>query len=165
MLSSSRANQLQVVVGLAASTIIALVSIRYSLFHDIPRGDKDLAIGGSGILHTIWLYRNHPELDRFLDQAERPTDENLRKAGMVSTNFGGQLRNQTSGGYFDWMERPESDFDGLERWLHSEDTAVPTEEVSQSIGDRTHSATTLPRMSRRSQGTCAMHLTLSIQRR
>ncbi|KAJ7796296.1 hypothetical protein B0H13DRAFT_1934641 [Mycena leptocephala] len=73
--------RLDVVVGLTASTIIALVSLRYSLFHDIPRGDKDLAIGGSGILHTIWLYRNHPELDRFLDQAERPTDENLRKAG------------------------------------------------------------------------------------
>jgi hypothetical protein len=152
------------VVGLAASTIIALVSLRYSLFHGIPRGDEDLATGGSGILHTIWLYRNHPELDRFLDQAEHPTDENLRKAGMVSINFGGQLH-QTSGGYFDWMERPESDFDGLERWLPSDSTAIPTAEVSESIGERTDSATTLPWMSRRSQGTCAMRFTPSVQRR
>ncbi|KAJ7198897.1 hypothetical protein B0H12DRAFT_1291944 [Mycena haematopus] len=42
---------------------------------------------GTGILHTIWLYRNHPELGRMLEQVEHPTDENLRAAGMVRTRL------------------------------------------------------------------------------
>jgi hypothetical protein len=40
-----------------------------------------------GLLHAIWLYRNHPELNAVLDQVEHPADENLRSAGMVPTTL------------------------------------------------------------------------------
>ncbi|KAJ7464556.1 hypothetical protein FB451DRAFT_1403224 [Mycena latifolia] len=87
-------NIIAVLVGLAASIAIARISLQYSRFHKIPKEDEDIATDGTGILHTIWLYRNHPELQRLLEQVEHPTDENLRKAGMVRTRFAG--RPQTS---------------------------------------------------------------------
>jgi hypothetical protein len=40
-------------------------------------------LDGTGILHTIWMYRNHAELAAILEQVEHPTDNNLRDAGMV----------------------------------------------------------------------------------
>ena len=49
--------------------------------------DKDLPIDGTGILHTMWLYRNHPDLQELLEHVEHPTDENLRAAGMVRTRL------------------------------------------------------------------------------
>ncbi|KAJ7252162.1 hypothetical protein C8J57DRAFT_1238038 [Mycena rebaudengoi] len=42
---------------------------------------------GTGILHTIWLYRNHPELKILLDPVEYPADPNLRHAAMVETRL------------------------------------------------------------------------------
>ncbi|KAJ7198894.1 hypothetical protein B0H12DRAFT_1081476 [Mycena haematopus] len=66
--------------GLVVSIVLMAVSLpllRQSKF------DEDLPIDGTGILHVIWLYRNHPELERMLEQVEHPTDENLRAAGMV----------------------------------------------------------------------------------
>ncbi|KAJ7032971.1 hypothetical protein C8F04DRAFT_1396242 [Mycena alexandri] len=41
----------------------------------------------TGILHTIWLYRNHPELDTLLEQVEESTTDNLRAAGMLRTRL------------------------------------------------------------------------------
>jgi len=52
--------------------------------------DDDLPLEGAGILHAIWLYRNHPELETLLKQVEHPTDENLRAAGMVKTRLVGK---------------------------------------------------------------------------
>jgi hypothetical protein len=61
--------------------ILALASLRGQ------NEDNDLSLNGTGILHAIWLYRNHPELETLLEQVEHPTDENLRAAGMVKTRL------------------------------------------------------------------------------
>ncbi|KAJ7912157.1 hypothetical protein B0H13DRAFT_2477681 [Mycena leptocephala] len=52
--------------------------------------DKNLSVNGTGILHAIWLYRNHPELETLLEQVEHPTDDNLRAAGLVQTRLVGE---------------------------------------------------------------------------
>ncbi|KAJ7457691.1 hypothetical protein FB451DRAFT_1183013 [Mycena latifolia] len=44
---------------------------------------SEIPLDGTGILHAIWLYRNHPELERLMPHVENPTDNNLREAGMV----------------------------------------------------------------------------------
>jgi len=64
-----------------------------SLFHaEANKDEQDIPMEGTGLLHAIWLYRNHPELDTLLEQVERPTDDNLRDAGMVRTRLmGGRL--------------------------------------------------------------------------
>ncbi|KAF8146354.1 hypothetical protein K438DRAFT_2095287 [Mycena galopus ATCC 62051] len=49
----------------------------------------DIAIDGTGVLHTIWLYRNHSELPILLEQIELPIESNLRRAGMVELRLSG----------------------------------------------------------------------------
>jgi hypothetical protein len=68
---------------------LMLLALPSLLFH---RGsdDRDLSVDGTGILHAIWLYRNHPELDTLLDQVEHPTDDNLRAAALVQTRLVGE---------------------------------------------------------------------------
>ncbi|KAJ7034235.1 hypothetical protein C8F04DRAFT_1183523 [Mycena alexandri] len=81
--------RLDIVVGLVASVFLALLALPSIFFF----GDKDIAIDGTGVLHAIWMYRNHPELEALLPQVEHPTTENLRKAGMVRTRLiGARLR-------------------------------------------------------------------------
>ncbi|KAF7359664.1 hypothetical protein MVEN_00690500 [Mycena venus] len=69
--------------GLAVSTALMFLALPSSLFHREAKREKDVLIDGTGILHAIWLYRNHPDLETHLEQVEHPTDENLRKAGIV----------------------------------------------------------------------------------
>ncbi|KAJ6529839.1 hypothetical protein B0H19DRAFT_1082946 [Mycena capillaripes] len=79
--------RLDIVAGLTASTALMLISLQYSIF---PWREKDgghIAIRGTGILHTIWLYRSHPELEALLPQVDDPTDDNLRAVGMVATRL------------------------------------------------------------------------------
>ncbi|KAF7346983.1 hypothetical protein MVEN_01451100 [Mycena venus] len=90
-------NIIPVVVGLVASIALAWISLRYSLYHGVPRHAEDVTVEGSGILHTIWVYRNQRELETLLEHIEHPTDKNLRQAGMVDTTFGGQLRKRRAG--------------------------------------------------------------------
>ncbi|KAJ7461339.1 hypothetical protein B0H11DRAFT_2312814 [Mycena galericulata] len=82
-------------VGLAASVALLLLSLPTSLVNTGSGGDSHTPIGGTGILHSIWLYRNHPELEILLEQVEHPTDQNLREAGMVQTRLvGAQIRHR-----------------------------------------------------------------------
>ncbi|KAJ6484898.1 hypothetical protein C8R45DRAFT_931332 [Mycena sanguinolenta] len=77
-------NRLKVSAGLVVSIVLmvtALPLLRGSEF------DRDLPIDGIGILHAIWLYRNHPGLWHILEHVEHPTNENLREAGMVWTRL------------------------------------------------------------------------------
>ncbi|KAJ7469680.1 hypothetical protein FB451DRAFT_1400506 [Mycena latifolia] len=76
----------QVSVGLAASMTLMVLSL---LLQRGSTHDQDLPVDGTGILHVIWLYRNHPELETLLEQAEHPTEDNLRAAGMVRTRLVG----------------------------------------------------------------------------
>ncbi|KAJ7883795.1 hypothetical protein B0H13DRAFT_2537894 [Mycena leptocephala] len=73
--------------GLAISIILMLLALPSLLYDQGSTDDKDLSVNGTGILHAIWLYRNHPELDTLLEQVEHPTDDNLRAAGMVQTRL------------------------------------------------------------------------------
>ncbi|KAF7364609.1 hypothetical protein MVEN_00330100 [Mycena venus] len=72
--------------GLAVSIALMLLSLPYSRYRVIKE-PNDVKIDGTGLLHAIWLYRNHPELERLLEQVEYPTDESLREAGMVRTRL------------------------------------------------------------------------------
>ncbi|KAJ7692092.1 hypothetical protein B0H17DRAFT_1061878 [Mycena rosella] len=83
-----------IVAGLSASILLILLSLP-SLF--LPKGYKDgVDIDGTGILQAIWLYRNHPELETLLPQAEEPTTNNLRQAGMVRARLIDPRRSQQS---------------------------------------------------------------------
>jgi hypothetical protein len=65
------------------------------LFHRGSTDEKDLSVNGTGILHEIWLYRSHPQLDTLLEQVEHPTDDNLRAAGLVQTRLvGGRVQKE-----------------------------------------------------------------------
>ncbi|KAJ6514660.1 hypothetical protein DFH09DRAFT_1431637 [Mycena vulgaris] len=129
-------NIVAVAVGFAASTCLALISLRHSIFQKMSTNDDNLTIDGTGILHTIWLYRNHPQLNRVLEQVHHPSDENLRKAGMVKTSFGGSRPKPTDMGSFDWAEDTVAD------------TTLPTENVSDSVArDRVAHETKVPKRS------------------
>ncbi|KAF7375822.1 hypothetical protein MSAN_00472100 [Mycena sanguinolenta] len=69
--------------GFAVSLVLMVIA------YPLLGGDfeEDFPINGTGILHSIWLYRNHPDLQRLLEQVEHPTDEALREAGMVQTRL------------------------------------------------------------------------------
>ncbi|KAJ6566922.1 hypothetical protein B0H19DRAFT_1374294 [Mycena capillaripes] len=77
-------NIIAVSVGFAASLVLLLLSL-FLAAKDNSDADLDtnVTIEGTGMLHAIWLYRNHPELETLLEQIEHPTTHNLRKAGMT----------------------------------------------------------------------------------
>ncbi|KAF8148738.1 hypothetical protein K438DRAFT_1989101 [Mycena galopus ATCC 62051] len=81
-----------IVTGLCVSILLTVLSIP-SLIPPAPiRGAGYVPIDGSGMLHAIWMFRNHPELETLLPQAEDPTTNNLREAAMDQTRLiGGQL--------------------------------------------------------------------------
>jgi hypothetical protein len=81
------ANRYQVAVGLAVSIGLLLLSLPTSVFYKGSNDDKDMPIDAIGLLHAIWMYRNHAELEALLPQVEDPTVHNLREAGMVRTRL------------------------------------------------------------------------------
>ncbi|KAJ7123471.1 hypothetical protein C8R44DRAFT_917562 [Mycena epipterygia] len=82
--------RLDVIAGLVASIALMFLSLPSSLFRRGAKDDEEIAIDGTGILHAIWLYRNHPKLQTFLEQVEHPTNENLRDAGLVQIRLVGE---------------------------------------------------------------------------
>jgi hypothetical protein len=91
------ANTYQVAAGLAASMALLLLSRPASVFQKGGQGDSDIPIEGTGLLHAIWMYRNHEELKSLLPHVDNPTTTNLREAGMVRTRLvAGQLRKRRS---------------------------------------------------------------------
>ncbi|KAJ7238348.1 hypothetical protein B0H12DRAFT_1254229 [Mycena haematopus] len=82
-----------VAAGLAVSIALTLISLPSTVLlrhTSTTKGDSDIPIDGTGLLHTIWLYRSHPELETLLEQVEHPTDADLRRAGMVQTTLLGR---------------------------------------------------------------------------
>ncbi|KAJ7605133.1 hypothetical protein DFH06DRAFT_261292 [Mycena polygramma] len=91
-----------VVTGLFVSALLFILSLPSSLF-SFPRFRRgsgggggsavaeaaELSIEGTGLLHAIWLFRAHPELEPLLRQVAHPTQENLRRAGMLRTKLVG----------------------------------------------------------------------------
>ncbi|KAJ7436170.1 hypothetical protein B0H11DRAFT_1936991 [Mycena galericulata] len=75
--------RLDVAAGLIASIILLFLSLPFGGLQN----DTELPITELGVLHTIWLYRNHPELESLLLQVEHPTTQKLREAGLVPTRL------------------------------------------------------------------------------
>jgi hypothetical protein len=71
----------QISAGLAASLALFLSSL-YSV------NDKPASLGGTGLLHAIWLYRRHPQLHGVIFQVDTPTEPALRHMGMVRAILG-----------------------------------------------------------------------------
>ncbi|KAJ7803824.1 hypothetical protein B0H14DRAFT_2613027 [Mycena olivaceomarginata] len=72
---------------LRASLILTMLALASLFSQRDHHEDDNLPLNGTGMLHTIWLYHNHPELKTILEQVEHPTDENLHAAGMVKTRL------------------------------------------------------------------------------
>ncbi|KAJ6548451.1 hypothetical protein B0H19DRAFT_1265288 [Mycena capillaripes] len=64
-------------IGLAASVALLLLSLPTSVVHKGSKDDTDIPVDGTGLLHVIWMYRNHPELETLLRQVDNPTTTNL----------------------------------------------------------------------------------------
>ncbi|KAJ7841690.1 hypothetical protein B0H14DRAFT_2782285 [Mycena olivaceomarginata] len=76
-----------VAAGLVASIALFLLSLPTSAFYKGGKDDRDILIDGTGLLHAIWMCRNHTELEALLPQVENPTINNLREAGMIRTRL------------------------------------------------------------------------------
>ncbi|KAJ7347792.1 hypothetical protein DFH08DRAFT_1001065 [Mycena albidolilacea] len=72
-------NIFAVSLGLGASIILCALALIVSQGTARPTTLFD----GMGLLHVIWLFRNHPELAEQLVQVEEPTPRALRAAGMI----------------------------------------------------------------------------------
>ncbi|KAJ7818543.1 hypothetical protein B0H14DRAFT_3473778 [Mycena olivaceomarginata] len=80
--------------GLIACAILGILSLRYNDFH-VRRPGRNNSAGGTGrqvryfgLLQTIWLFRNHPELDRIMEHVDTPDATRLRQAGLVYARLG-----------------------------------------------------------------------------
>jgi hypothetical protein len=77
--------------------VLMLSSLQFLCFQQ-GMAEDDILIDGTGLLHTMWLYCNHPELETLMEQVDYPTDKNLREAGMVQTRLvGGHCERQRLG--------------------------------------------------------------------
>ncbi|KAJ7662611.1 hypothetical protein DFH06DRAFT_1396739 [Mycena polygramma] len=79
-------NIIAIAGGLVASIVLTLLAIP-SILPLKGAQNQNIPIDGTGFLHAIWLFRNHPELGALLPQVEYPTTDNLRAAGMVRTRL------------------------------------------------------------------------------
>ncbi|KAJ6488807.1 hypothetical protein C8R45DRAFT_1142987 [Mycena sanguinolenta] len=78
------------IIAISAGLLVSLLLMAVALpLLSGSNHDADIPIDGTGILHAIWLFRNHPELQSLLEQVGHPTDENLRVAGMVQLRLVG----------------------------------------------------------------------------
>ncbi|KAJ6498484.1 hypothetical protein C8R47DRAFT_1193929 [Mycena vitilis] len=81
-------NFIAIVAGLCASVFITLLAALQAISSDSShkKAEKDdTPLNGAGILHAIWFFRDHDELDTILPQVVHPTIDDLRKAGTVWT--------------------------------------------------------------------------------
>ncbi|KAF7330599.1 hypothetical protein MSAN_02460100 [Mycena sanguinolenta] len=72
-------NILAISLGLGASMILCTLAVIVSQGTTQPTN----LFNGMGLLHIIWLLRNHPELNAQLEQVEKPRNHALRAAGMI----------------------------------------------------------------------------------
>jgi hypothetical protein len=69
-------------IGLSAATLLFLLAIPYWI-----TSTYGAEVGNWGLLHTIWWFRQHHELEASLVQVSHPTDHNLRTAGLVKNHI------------------------------------------------------------------------------
>ncbi|KAJ6541181.1 hypothetical protein DFH09DRAFT_1089463 [Mycena vulgaris] len=73
---------------LTRTCALAVLSLLFALSRSPQTDEGKIPMDGTGLLHLIWLYRNHPELETLLEQVEDPTDGNLRRPGMLNGSAG-----------------------------------------------------------------------------
>ncbi|KAJ7824119.1 hypothetical protein B0H13DRAFT_1919319 [Mycena leptocephala] len=76
----------QVVCGLLSSISLLLFSAKFSTYAT-PPADAQGTVDGTGFLHAIWLFRDNLRLQQQLEQVDEPSDQNLRKAGMIRSRL------------------------------------------------------------------------------
>jgi hypothetical protein len=69
-------------IGLGAAILLFLLAIPYWI-----TSAYGADIGNPGLLHIIWWFRQHHELEASLVQVSHPTDQNLRAAGLAKTQI------------------------------------------------------------------------------
>jgi hypothetical protein len=62
-------------------------------FLHFAQTENCVQIDGVGLLHSIWVFRHHPQLDTLLKQVKHPTNLHLRQAGMLRTRLAGPSSN------------------------------------------------------------------------
>ncbi|KAJ7333939.1 hypothetical protein DFH08DRAFT_1019744 [Mycena albidolilacea] len=80
-------------VGPAASICLTLLSLYFCR----DQSGSHISFSGSGFLHAIWLFRSHSDLETVLPHVEKPTQNNLRTAGMVPVKLIDQSRMEKYG--------------------------------------------------------------------
>ncbi|KAJ7618213.1 hypothetical protein DFH06DRAFT_1237364 [Mycena polygramma] len=80
-------NTIAISVGLVTSIMLTILSLPSSLYRGHRKGRRSAQINGTGILDIIWLYRNHPELERLILPVRDPAINCLRQGGMVQTRL------------------------------------------------------------------------------
>ncbi|KAF7302212.1 hypothetical protein MIND_00788100 [Mycena indigotica] len=75
-------NIIAISIGLAASILICGLALRYALQTN-EESVLQREINTPGVLQTLWLSQRHSELQKKLVQIHKPSNERLRRAGMV----------------------------------------------------------------------------------
>ncbi|KAJ7916393.1 hypothetical protein B0H13DRAFT_1871282 [Mycena leptocephala] len=72
-------SKISVSTGAAASALLLLLAVKFCRHAGGPK----TSLNGTGLLHMMWLFKDHPDLAEQLEKVDNPTDANLRAAGMI----------------------------------------------------------------------------------
>ena len=75
---------IQLFIGFGTS-IVMLVTVIFLIQRSY--GDMHAGVDNTGILQTMWIAYNHPELQADFLQVVEPTTDNLRSMGMFETQL------------------------------------------------------------------------------
>jgi hypothetical protein len=75
----------QLIAGIGASTLLLIVAC--VLIQRFP-GVKNVGFDATGILPSMWIAYQHPELQELFSQVVKPTTDNLRTMGMIKMQLG-----------------------------------------------------------------------------
>ncbi|KAJ7881471.1 hypothetical protein B0H13DRAFT_2345131 [Mycena leptocephala] len=79
-------NMIAIVCGLLSTVSLLLLSAKFSKYAT-PPADAHGTVDGTGFLHAIWSFRDNPMLQQQLEQVDEPSEQNLRKAGMIRSRL------------------------------------------------------------------------------
>ncbi|KAJ6533520.1 hypothetical protein B0H19DRAFT_1080932 [Mycena capillaripes] len=82
-------SKIPVSIGAAASAILLLLAVKFCCHAGGPK----TSLNGTGLLHMMWLFKDHPDLAEQLENMDNPTDANLRAAGMIQVQLLDTRRN------------------------------------------------------------------------
>ncbi|KAJ7169250.1 hypothetical protein C8R43DRAFT_121053 [Mycena crocata] len=89
-------NIIAILTGLFSAIMLTALTLPFSRTFSHSAAGCEGRIHGTGFLQAIWLYRDDPELKLSLPQVDDPTEDNLRAAGMVRSQFGNHRQRKRS---------------------------------------------------------------------